>query len=323
MKKKIIYSSVLATLLSASSLALAGGPEVIPEPDYFSGFYIGGIGGVHHATFDGVSQVDLAESITLFNAPAFTLVNEGNINTTDFSAGKFAGYGGVQGGFGKVINHQFYVGLQGWGEWGQASETDSQAATVPFRVVTTPGEDPVVIARSASASSTTTVSIKNDAGVAAKIGWVVAPQSMIYGKIGLSWAGIEVSNSVDADTTLTVTDPDLAGLTLLNVNVTADASSSNSQTKLGVLFGVGFEQFVYENIVSLNVEADYVNYGSVSTPPAQVAGNAAVSGALVNEDPVAVFNFPFVTNFFTSASANANVSSLMGGINFYFGGDWV
>ena len=29
MKKKIIYSSALAVLLSASSVALAGGPEII------------------------------------------------------------------------------------------------------------------------------------------------------------------------------------------------------------------------------------------------------------------------------------------------------
>ena len=55
MKKKIIYSSVLAALLSASSIALAGGIEVIPEPDYFSGLYVGGIIGVHHNTFNGSS----------------------------------------------------------------------------------------------------------------------------------------------------------------------------------------------------------------------------------------------------------------------------
>ncbi len=64
MKKKLINPLVLTALLSASSVAFAGGPEYLPPPDYFSGFYIGGMGGVNHMTYDGTSSVDQAEALT-------------------------------------------------------------------------------------------------------------------------------------------------------------------------------------------------------------------------------------------------------------------
>ena len=58
----------------------------------------------------------------------------------------------------------------------------------------------------ASANVSTTVKITDEAGVAAKLGWIVAPRSMIYGKIGAEWARIKVSNSVNASNTVTVTN---------------------------------------------------------------------------------------------------------------------
>lgn len=325
MKKKLIHTAVLTALLSASSIALAGGPDIIPEPDYFSGFYIGGIGGVHHNTINGSSSVTLSQDVVSpFIFPPITFLEAGTLNTTDVSGGEYDGYGGLQGGFGKVLNHMYYVGVQGWGEWGSSNETDSATAVaplVPFPIFF-PVEPPnnfIIVDPSASATTSTTVRIGNDYGVAAKLGWVVAPRSMIYGKIGASWADIKVSNSASATSNVNIITP--AGTTIFSGNTTLSASSSNEDdNQIGLLLGVGFEQFVYQDIVSLNVEADYTNYGSVSTGPAQFNRSTVLAFPTL---PIGPFTFTNGTNLFSSASSNAQVSTLMAGLNFYFGRDWL
>lgn len=309
MKKKIIYSSVLTALLSASSMALAGGPEIIPEPDYFSGFYIGGIGGVHHTTFSGSSEVDTT-GISLFNL--IPIVPAGVVQTVNVGGGSFNGFGGLQGGFGKVINHAFYVGLQGWGEWGSSSQTDTSTRTIPFATPILGG----LFSAAYGSSTSTTMKVNNDYGFAGKLGWVVAPRSMIYGKIGASWADIQVSNSVASATTVSFPAVPAA---LITVSAASGATSSQTDTKIGLLLGIGFEQFVYQDIVSINVEADYTNYGHVDTTPSQITGNTNVSIPVIGYSG----NFPFTTSLFTSASASTQVSSLMAGLNFYFGRDWL
>lgn len=62
MKKKIIYSSALAIVLSISS-AMAGGPEIFPVEDYFSGFYVGGTISAHLSDFEASSSVDLTQTV--------------------------------------------------------------------------------------------------------------------------------------------------------------------------------------------------------------------------------------------------------------------
>ena len=280
MKKKLIYSSVLTALLSASSVALAGGPEIIPAPDYFSGFYIGGMGGVNHMTYDGTSSVDQAEALTgPFGLIQF--IAEGPLDQVDISGGGWGGFGGIQGGFGREVGEQYYVGVEGWGDWGSTSDTNNQnnafAASAFFPGFTIPVIPPIHVPPTRvdslnNANVSTTVKINNESGVAAKLGWVVAPRSMIYGKIGAAWANIKVSNSVNASNTLNfadVTNP-AAPVLFASFSTLFTGSSSNSDYKTGLLLGVGFEQFVYEDVVSLNVEYDYTDFGSVGTGPATI-----------------------------------------------------
>lgn len=328
MKKKMIYSSVLTALLSVSSIALAGGPEIIPEPDYFSGFYLGGMGGVHHNTFNTNSSVQATQNVVFAPGlgiffPSITLLNAGTIASTDASGGEYGGYGGIQGGFGKVFNHQFYIGMQGWGDWGSTSTTSTNTRVAPFAPVsfTVGVEQPatVTITPNASATTSTTTKISNDYGLAAKLGWVVAPRSMLYGKVGASWATISVNNSVN---TSSGTNIAINNTTVFNSNTSFNGSSSSGdQNKVGLLLGVGFEQFVYQDIVSLNVEADYTNYGNVSTNPGQVTGSTVWSfPQLLPNNPLTFLRTPSV---FTSANASSvQVSTLMAGLNFYFGRNW-
>jgi opacity protein-like surface antigen len=328
MKKKIICSSVLTAILSASSLALAGGIEVIPEPDYFSGFYVGGIGGVHHNTFSGSSQV-VATSDFDIGTPTIdipnlttTLIEAGVISDSDISGGDFDGYGGVQGGFGKVFYHHFYAGVQGWGEWGNTSVTETQTMPVLLaqNIPILNGETALFVEPSAAASTSTTMKISSDYGVVAKLGWIVAPRSMFYGKIGASWANIKVSTSLDVDTFSTVENVADTNV-FVNTSSLDTGTSSNSSTKIGLLLGIGFEQFVYQDVVSVNVEYSYVNYGHVSTTTDELTGSASLfaapSGTLLASPIVAD------TDIVQTASTSVQVSSLMAGLNFYFGRDWI
>jgi opacity protein-like surface antigen len=325
MKKKLIYSSVLTALLSASSVALAGGPEIIPAPDYFSGFYIGGMGGVNHMTYDGTSSVNQASPLESFFG-VFKFIDRGPLDQVDLAGGGWGGFGGIQGGFGREVGEQYYVGVEAWGDWGSTSDTNSQnnsfTSSTDFPSFHIPVDDVIIITdptrvgRSVNANVSTTVKIRDDAGVAAKLGWVVAPRSMIYGKIGASWANIKVSNSASANSAVIIDDltvPARSRSFLTEFN----GSSENSDTKTGLLLGVGFEQFVYEDVVSLNVEYDYTSYGSVSTGP------ATIKAQIFNNDTGDAITQPFNTKATTQANiTNVQVSKLLAGLNFYFGRNW-
>lgn len=327
MKKKIIFS-VLSALLSASSIALAGGPEVLPPLDYFSGFYIGGMGGLQHFTIEENTSVVLTEPVAVLNIIPLTLVKAGQLNSFNASGGNYVGYGGVQGGVGKVFWQHYYLGVQGWGAWGNDTENNAQTTCLPFAtrrvhippIKGFPGGD-FDISRQASAATSTSTEVSNNYGVAAKLGWVVAPRSMFYGKIGASWAQVNLSNSLTVHTNTSVVDAN-SGAALLSVDTGLNASSSTDTTKLGLLLGLGFEQFVWEDIVSINVEYNFVTYGRITTPAAQLTGNTFVNAPSISNNELGPFAAD--TDVYTSATCNnIKISQLMAGINFYFAREWI
>lgn len=304
MIKKPIYPLALAALLSASSIALAGGPEYVPVEDFFNGFYVGGTGSVHHADFDGSSFVDLTAPVVIAGVP---IIGPGNLINGNIDNSSVDGYGGVQGGFGWTFNHFWYLGIQGFGEFG----TQSQSSTSTFVPVNVNILN--LVTDTTTITNNSFVKIKNDYGVAGKIGLVVAPRTMVYGKVGASWAKLRVANTATAVNSFNIVPP-----IVLNVTTTAAANTSNQQTKLGLLLGIGAEQFIWNDVVSLNVEYDYVNYGAVTTPTVNLIG-----GSTVTAFGVGPFGTPpVVLPVTTHSSSNATVSSILGGINFYFGRHW-
>jgi len=315
MKKKIIYSSALAALLSASSIALAGGPEIIPVEDYFSGLYIGGTGAMHHATLDGGSSVDFLgfTPIIPILPPLFAA---GNVFNDDVGGGSVDGYGGIQGGFGWTFNHVWYLGIQGFGEWGsQSNSNNGQVGPTTVSILPAGGILGGLVTNTNQANTSTTVKISNDYGVAAKLGYVVAPRTMVYGKIGASWADVKVSNSTTASNSFNI---NLILPSLINISTNAFASSDTTQNETGLLLGIGFEQFIYQDMVSFNVEYNYVNYGTVDTGPTQLFGSSSLNILGINVLNTPVAGLPFTTQ----ANGSATVNSLLGGINFYFGRNW-
>lgn len=319
MKEKIIRTSVLTALLSASSLALAGGPEVIlPEPNYFDGLYIGGFGGVAHDSFEGSSDVVLTEPVAIFNIVPLTVFEAGNLNHSDFSSGDFNGYGGVKGGFGKQMR-QLYLGVEGWGEFGSSSDTETQSAQIPFNtnipVRLRPSKQRLFLNPQASATTATTMKIQDSAGVGGRVGWLATPRTLVYAKIGASWADIKVYNSLNVNASNNITDKN--GNTVINVATNlSTGTTSASAVKAGLDLGAGVEQMVVDN-VSVDVEYNYVNYGAVHTSPAQLTGGTTIE----TNSKWGSFNrfIPLTTNVFTEGSVNSvHVSTLMAGLNFYF-----
>jgi hypothetical protein len=315
MRTKKFHAALFATGLATVS-AFAGGIEVAPIPDYFSGFFVGGTGAFHMTAFDGSTSVTAPQDVTLLltnfeeilvNEPLFPA---GTILSFSNDGNAFDGYYGVQGGVGKVFNHRWYVGFLGFGEWG--SQSDTSPVFTQFKHELT---DSVVEGINGNYSSSTTVKISNDYGVAFKPGFLVAPKSMVYGKIGAIWANIKVSNTTSGVNSFDVVD---SGVLNFGSIGSFSESSENSDNKVALLLGVGFEQFVYRDMVTVNIEYNYANYGRVSTS-SSVTGQGTVN-ALTIPPPgmTGDLNAPINVNAF----ANAKVSTLLGGINIYFGSHW-
>lgn len=317
MKKKLLGILALASGFSTLS-ALAGGPEVVvPEtPDYFSGFFVGGTGAFHMTAFNGTSSIVATGDIIVTPPPpspiAVTVFSTGTLASNNISTSSFDGYYGVQGGVGKVYDHRWYTGVVGFGEWGSQSQTSNNSTQFPIQQVSINGQA-IPSSGGGSYTTATTIKLANDYGVAFKPGFLVAPTSMVYGKVGAVWANLKVSNSVTG-TTSTTFQP-APGQTV-TANGSFSGSSSSNDNKVALLLGVGFEQFIYKNFITVNVEYDYANYGHVSTSTNVVPQATAT---IAGQPPV---NLVVSTNPVIQANTDARVSTLLGGLNFYFGSQW-
>ena len=317
MKKSLLW--VLATGGFTSVSALAGGPEMMPiaSPDYFSGFFVGGTGAFHMTAFNGNSSIVATQDVIVSLPPpppptiAATVFTAGTLANNDISSSAYSGYYGVQGGVGKAYNHRWYTGVVGFGEWDSQSVTNTNSSQFPVNQVVIDG-NAISTGGGGSYNSSTTVKINNDYGVAFKPGFLVAPTSMVYGKVGAVWANLQVSNSVAGSAASTyqvgVKPP-------VVISSSFSGSSSNQDTKAALLLGVGFEQFIYKNFITINVEYDYANYGHVSTSTNLAA--QATSTASGKSTPLDISSTPTI-----QANADARVSTLLGGLNFYFGSQW-
>lgn len=336
--KNTLILSVLFSSLTFAVFANAGGPDILIGPDYFSGFYVGGTGAFHMAGFNGFSntdtpnQVAVAETFTDLGMPSVTVsVNQtffpaGNLISGDADSNSFDGYYGVHGGVGKVFAHRWYTGFEGFGEWGAQKTTvnnfsnfsnDSQVI-----ITTTPGSTTSqAVPVSGSYQSQTSVKLTHDYGVVFKPGFLVAPQTLIYGKVGAIWANLQVTNCVNGESNSSITNS--SGVTYQSQAVLS-GSSTNKDNKISLLLGLGLEQFIYRNFIALGIEYNYANYGHVATATA-INVDETVGGSIPLDDS-SFINFSGDSQTAnvgtTRASVNARVSSLIGSLNFYFGSHW-
>ncbi len=183
-------------------------------------------------------------------------------------------------------------------------------------------DNPVAFATRATATTTTKTRLNNFYGGAAKLGWLPNPRTMFYGKIGAAWTNIKVSNTVSATTVSTLQvfsedrDHDLRSTT--TVSDTLNGSANESDTKVGIFAGIGAEQIVWGDNVSVGVEWDYANFGSVNVGP--FALTRTIQTTTTDEDgrttPSPVREIPSAIS--SSARGSANCSNILASVNYYF-----
>ena len=74
--------------------------------------------------FNGSSSIVAPEDVVVSAlvpegdpVPTATVFSAGTLASNNISSSSYDGYGGVQGGVGKVFNHRWYMGILGFGEW--------------------------------------------------------------------------------------------------------------------------------------------------------------------------------------------------------------
>jgi opacity protein-like surface antigen len=230
MKKKLIYSTAVAALFSASAI-FAGGPEmVIAAPSPFDGFYVGGTIGLHQTGFDIDGSTDFVLNAFGFNNTLRVASLNGGASDTD-------AYYGVRGGWGKTFMNRWYGGIEGFAEFGHANG-DVTSTTNGFFFTNT-------FTNSAEVSTTW--------GVAARLGILLSPTTLAYAKLGAEWADLEACINGN------VTSPFFRNF---NSNY---ANGCDSDNKAGFLWGFGAEQFVWSDVVSLFAEFTHTSIGSATT----------------------------------------------------------
>lgn len=164
--------------------------------------------------------------------------------------------------------------------------------------------------------NTTKIRLASDYGVAAKLGFLVAPMTMVYGKIGAVWANLKVTNTTTATNQFNINFP---GTTTCVECVTtvAKGSSSSDSSKIGAIFTVGAEQFIYQDFISFNIEYSLTSYGPVTTGPVNLTATTTATG-IVPIQPTGQ-TLPVTT---TTNVSQARVDSFLAGLNFYFGRNW-
>lgn len=124
MKKSLIFTAILISFVGVA-LATETQLKIPPETDYFSGFYLGGTFGLHQMNVNSSSSIttpfDLTGGGLLPSADA--LINSSG------GGNSFAGFSGIQGGFGKVFSHQVYLGVSGFGDFGNQSVSQTSSST--------------------------------------------------------------------------------------------------------------------------------------------------------------------------------------------------
>ena len=137
----------------------------------------------------------------------------------------------------------------------------------------------------------------------------------------LPWAQVQTSNSLNAnDSNLITFRPRGTDNRVPLVNISTDLSSgttTDSSVKQGLDLGLGAEYMVVDN-VSVGAEYNYVNYGHVTTSPAELTGSTTVTTFVRNNQVTRTFPIN-ETNVFTQGSTDSvHVSTLMGTLSFYF-----
>ena len=226
---------VIAVIAAGSPLFAADLPikaaSIPPAVFSWTGFYIGADIGARsnrsELTSDQGTQI-VTNGGTIFPS-TFTDPNIGlNLSTVDFRGGGFLGYNYQ---FGNIV-----TGVEG--TFGYANKQTTQTGTLVLSLTSNPGM--------------ATVNTTWDATFRGRLGYLVAPNVLVFAAGGAAWQHINDS----------VISP---GLVTPGVQIITASSATGSFNKLGWTIGGGLEVAVTSNWL-LRGEYRYADFGSVSLP---------------------------------------------------------
>ncbi len=281
MKKKLISSTAIALLFSASAV-LAGGPEmVIVGPSPFDGFYLGGFGSFQQVgnDIDGQANLVITQKNSTTTTYKLATQNGGDTDST--------GYYGVHGGWGKVFMNRWYGAVEGFAAFGDAN--NSVTTTVY----------PEIFSTNNSVTFTNSARVETNWGVNARLGALLSPTTLGYAILGAEWATVKACINGSANT--------------VNGGSSTFVDSCNTSSQPGFLWGFGAEQMIWRN-VSIFAQYTYVNLQNttVSTMNNFNSHNndgVAGSGDCDHEKSGTQF----------SNTVSTEISAFTGGLNIHFG----
>ncbi len=330
MVKKIIYGGAVAALLTTSAV-FAGGPEILPPPVYFQGFYIGGTIGGHAAKADqtaNFSSTTEAYEIVIpgppFNVP-ITVANNQPVASTDVDGGDINAYGGIQGGANWVWDGRWLLGIVGFWEGSHGLRADSSSNQEnSFNSSTTiPGPTTFDVNNTSNVTLSTRTKIGNDWGVAGKLGMLLSPTTLVYAKLGAIWADIESSANVNGSIagTTDVSSGSVLPTTTVNSITNVSGSTSNSNDEVAFLVGGGLEQYVYSNVVTFFIEYNYAQFSSIGSGPVDVSSTTTATSA--SGDTLSPTNPVSTVGTISTNTSKVRFNNVLAGFNFYFGQNWL
>ena len=257
--KKILLAFAMALGVCMAAYANGGSwatPASIGVSSPFDGFYIAGFGGYAwmHSNYDRTDTV--SQGITAPNQLPAVL---GSASQT--YSGKLKPSGGVAGvmvGYGQVFHNVFYFGIEVNGAYQWLSQSEDLSTNLSSTRANTVGGLPVNTVATTQITGHIKTNLEPSIGVAFRPGFLINPNTLIFGLIGYQAAEAKISSSMNATTMLVDT---VAGLPDLPITDQQSLSSNDNKYLNGLRLGVGVERY-FGGQVSAGVEYLYTHYFS-------------------------------------------------------------
>lgn len=233
---------LIAFTFGLTTAVLANGfytqPPAPVEAPYFTGPYVGiGIGlvGAH-------ADVNAEGNVYLYNSGMQQIDYINHLNKShNFDIGKFGFNGNIFAGYGKTFESfpSYYIGGEMFGNYFGSTLNGTSYSLGGSN------QDPLYVT-----SINTSVKSPYSIGGDMRIGYIVAPRTMVYGLLGIDYARFDVKSEFAYHTFI---QPELDG----------HFAHDFSKWKLGYMPGVGIETVLIDNI-SLRAQYTYTYYSSFS-----------------------------------------------------------
>lgn len=224
MKTKLAYFSLLSALIPITSIAALSS-------------FAGPVGSVNLGIIQGqakVNQVLQADIVQVITTLDFISQSGMPTKVTDQSF-----LGGISLGYGWSLNSCFVLGIEL-----RANFDSLQPVLNPTLLENTGG---------LAVPMQTSIKMRQQYGLLAKIGFATDPQTQFYGLVGPQWGTFKTASSA--------TFQWQPAIDIFSGSIGA----SQSNTRCGYLLGLGVEHFVAD-CITIGFEYNYANYGSIGFP---------------------------------------------------------